>query len=238
MNDHCHCCLLMLWARAIRGILANRQAIEDVLVQRERQPSKASDKDFFRECAWAIYNARTRYKAVKEIWPDVEEAFLCWDYALVCQSIDKVRTAATRIRIWNSVRKAEATTAIALWMHKTGWAAIKQRLLSGLKTDSQGNLKPEDGLIAYLDQLRMIGETNATFILKNLGYDVAKADIRLRRLAARFDYPGDKDGVQQFASDISKLALERISVVETVLWNACNSKADLGFKCPACGRQR
>lgn len=238
MNDHCQCCLLVLWARAIRGILAARKPIEDILVQREREPSKVSDKDLFKECAWAIYNTRTPYDAVTKIWPDVEEAFLSWDYDLVCQSIDEVRTAATRIRIWNSVRKAEATMAIALWMHDNGWASIRKRLLDGLTQDEQGNFLPRHELIAYLDRLPMIGETNAIFILKNVGYDVAKPDIHLTSQAPKFGYAADEKGVQQFAADISQLVLERISAVDTVLWWADKLKVNLSFACPSCGRQR
>jgi len=226
----------MLWARAMSGMLADRQAIDDVLMQRNRHPSKVSDKDFFKECAWAIFVAGFKVKTVRKIWPELEKVFFHWDYERVCQNKEKVRAAATRVI--NRTDKAEAVISIAQWICKTGWPAIREQLVNGLRKDACGNFVPPCELMAYLDQQPMIGETSAIFILKNLGYDVAKPDVLLRRLATKFDYPGDKDGVQCFTSDISKLVLERISVVEAVLWNASSSGADLSFKCPACGRQR
>lgn len=238
MNTHCHCCLLMLWARAIRAILDNECAVKDVIMQRQRDPRKVQDKDFFRECAWAIYNIRAPYDAVIKIWPDIEKAFFYWNYQLVCQNIDEVRAAATRIRIWNSVRKAEAVIKIAQWMCQTGWETIRKQLLNGLRQDHQGNFLPRGELIPYLDQRPMIGRTNAIFILKNVGYDVAKPDSHLTSQAPKFGYAPDEKGVQQFAADISQLVLERLSVVETVLWNASSSGANLSFQCPCCGRQR
>lgn len=236
MKDRCHCCLLMLWARAMSAILANRQATEDALVQRKRDPGKVSDKDFFRECAWAIYVAGFRVETVRKKLPELEQAFLHWDYQQVCENKAGVRDVA--LRVINRPDKTDAIIQIAQWMSQTGWATIRKRLLNGSKLDNQGNFLPDPKLIAYLDKLPMIGEVSAIFILKNLGYDVAKPDTWLRKLAAKYDYPADKDGVQQFASDVSQFVFERISVVETVLWNASSSDADLGFECPRCGRQR
>jgi len=109
--------------------------------------------------------------------------------------------------------------------------------LNGLTKDEYGNVLPQHELISYLDQRPMIGRTNAIFILKNVGYDVAKADSHLTSLAPKFGYVADEKGVQQFATDIAKLVLERISVVDTVLWWAAKLRANLSFKCPACGRQ-
>ena len=236
MNSRCHCCLLMLYARAIRAILARQQAIEDILAQRKRDPSEVSDKDFFRECAWAIYVAGFRVETVRKKLPELEQAFLDWDYQRVCQNTSDIRTVA--LRVINSLRKVNAVIAVAQWMCETGWPTIRKRLLDRLTKDEQGNFVPDPELITYLDSLPMVGEISAIFILKNLGYDVAKPDTWLRRLAAKFDYPAAKDGVQQFASDISQLVFARISVVETALWNASSSKADLSFECPCCGRQR
>jgi len=236
VNNNCYCCLLMLWARAIRAILANQKAIGEVLLQRDRDPRKVSEKDFFKECAWAIYVARFRVDTVRKKWPELEAAFLHWDYQQVCKNIASVRAAA--LRVINSARKADAVIQVAQWMCQTGWPTISERLLDGLTKDNQGNFVPDPQLITYLDRLPMIGETNAIFILKNMGYDLAKPDVLLTKLAPKFDYRGDKDGVQQFASDISQLVIERISVVEAVLWNAVSSKAELSFECPRCGGQR
>jgi len=240
MGNCCGCCLLMLWARAIRAILADQRVIRDILLQRDRDPHKVSDKDFPRECAWAIYTAGTTFKTVEGKWKQIEQALLEWDYQRICQDKNTVRNNALQdgLRVRNAVRKVDAVISIAQWMNQTGWATIREQLLKDVKQDKQGNFVPSRDLIPYLDRLPMVGETNARFIAKNLGYDLAKPDRLLKSLAAKFGYPSNATGVQQFASDISQLVFERISVVETVLWNACNSKADLSFECPCCGRQR
>jgi len=234
-NNRCHCCLLMLWARAIGGILADHKAIDDVIMQRNRHPSNVSDEDFFKECGWAIYVTGFSEERVREKWSQLEEAFLRWGYKNVCQDKDKVR--ANALRVINNAKKAKAMIAIAEWMCQTGWETIRKRLLNGLTKDEYGNVLPQHELISYLDQRPMIGRRNAIFILKNVGYDVAKADSHLTSLAPKFGYVADEKGVQQFATDIAKLVLERISVVDTVLWWAAKLRANLSFKCPACGRQ-
>ena len=240
MGNCCECCLLMLWARATCAILTDQRVIRDVLRQRDRDPNKVSDKDFLRECAWAIYNSGVAFKTVEGKWDRIGEAFLGWDYQCISQNKNVARTDALQdgLRVRNSVRKVDAIISIAQWMNQTGWATIRKQLLNGLRQDEHGNFMPSDDLIPYLDDLPMIGETNARFIAQNLGYDLAKPDRWLKWLAAKFGYTEDAKGVQQFASDISKLVLERISVVDTVLWNACSSGANLSSKCPCCGKQR
>lgn len=234
----CECCLLMLWARAIRGTVGDPRVVRDILIQRARDPSKIGDSDFFRECAWAVYTAAVKMKVVEERWTQIEQAFLRWDYQEICKHEASVRSAAMRIPVRNYRRKVDAVIAIAHWMCQEGWDTIANKLQGGLTRDTQGNYVPAQGIIPYLDRRPMIGETNAIFVLKNLGYDVAKPDMLLKRLAAKFGYPGDTDGVQRFALDISGLTLERVSVVETVLWNAVSSKAALSFTCPSCGTKR
>ena len=236
MRICCDCCLLMLWARSIRATLGDPQVVRDILMQRARDPIRIRDKDFFRECAWAIYTSGINMNVVEQRWDQLEQAFSHWDYQQVCRDETSARTAAMRIRVRNYNRKADAVIQIAQWMCKQGWDAIRRELLYGLTQDAQGNYGVGPNTIPYLDRLPMIGETNAIFVLKNIGYDLAKPDELLKKLAANFDYQPDKHGVQQFALDISKLVLERISVVETVLWNAVHSKADMSFTCPCCGR--
>jgi len=228
----------MLWARALRGTLANPQVISDVLMQRDRHPSKVSGKDFFRECAWAIYTTRTSKGAVDKVWTEVERVFYHWDYELVCRNVGKVRSAALNIGIRFRVRKVEATIAVAQKLHDDGWAGIREQLIYGLKVDSQGNIIPDESVIKFLDRLPMVGRANRRYISKNIGYDVAKPDEHLTSLGPRFGYAGDEGGVQQFATEISQLVGERISVVDTVLWWADKLKTNLSFTCPACGRQR
>jgi len=230
----------MLWARAMRAIITDPRIIKDVMDQRDSNPHQISGKDFdrvfFSKCAWAVYTAGIKFKMVENKWKAIEEAFLHWDYQQVCRNEDNVRTAA--LSVVKNIRKANATIKIAQWMCETGWVTIRKRLLDGLTQDGLGNFVPGHELIAYLDERPMIGETNAIFLAKMIGYDLAKPDILLKRLATKFGYPPNKNGVQQLATDISQLVLQRISVVETVLWNACNSKKDdLGFKCPTCGKE-
>lgn len=235
MNNHCQCCLVMLWARAMRAILNNKCAVKDVVAQRQRDPRQIQDKDFFRECAWAIYVAGFKAETVRKKWPKLEQAFCYWDYKQVCQNKNHVAKAATQAI--NRPDKADAVVRIAERMCQSGWATIKKQLLDGLTLNNQGNFVPHRELIEYLDKYPMIGEVSAIYILKNIGYDVAKPDKLLKELAGKFGYPKNTRGVQQFTSDISQLVGERISVVDTVLWNAISSKADLHFQCPCCGRQ-
>jgi hypothetical protein len=123
-----------------------------------------------------------------------------------------------------------------------GWPNIQKRVLQGLRVEGK-NILPGDELIQWLDTLPMVGCTVALYIAKNLGFDVAKDDMWLRRIAKNFGYvnaSGEADChcVQKFIADISRLVDERISVVETVLWNAASQGIPLSFTCPCCGARR
>jgi len=165
----------------MRAILSDEVAIKEVLVQRERKPNKASDKDFFRECVWAIYVAHRKVSIVRGKWLEIERSLHNWDYQQVCENENEVRT--TSLSVINAPRRVDAVIRIAQWMCQTGWATIRKCLLESLKQDNQGNIIPFPELITYLDELPLIGNASAIFILKNLGFDVAKPDVWLNKLA-------------------------------------------------------
>jgi len=112
------------------------------------------------------------------------------------------------------------------FVNKHGWAAVKNALLSGMIRTGTG-VYPSQQFFDYIDNaycrrdFAFMGTANRRYLAKNLGFDLAKNDRHLSRLAIQHGYSGDAAGVQKFVEDISRHVHERVSAVETILWNAC-----------------
>jgi len=233
---HCDCCLLMLWEQSLGAILSDSRVVDDMHRQRDRNPTNVTAVDFLRECAWAIFNAGMSYKTVSQRWAGLQAAFHSWDARLICQHTNAVRAGA--LRILGHKGKVDAVIEIAQSMDQLGWDGVRVKLLKGVSRDSSGNFVPSADVVKWLEDFSWIGRANSRYILKNCGYDLAKPDVHLERLAKAFGFGVGDDAVQEFAARISGLVDERVGVVETALWNACQKKASIGFKCPSCGAQR
>lgn len=70
--------------------------------------------------------------------------------------------------------------------------------------------------LAFLEQLPWIGGITKYHLAKNFGYDVAKPDVHLQRLA-------DREGcsAQELCERLAMATGLRIATVDTVLWRAC-----------------
>lgn len=76
--------------------------------------------------------------------------------------------------------------------------------------------------LSFLETLPFIGPVTKYHLAKNLGLDYAKPDVHLQRLCKKF---GFKDA-QSLCEYVSNKTLERISVVDLVLWFYCSENPD------------
>ena len=78
--------------------------------------------------------------------------------------------------------------------------------------DSYGQIIQDP--IGRLSQFPFIGPITANHLAKNLGYQLAKDDRHLQRIALRFGYKS----AQGLCADISAVTGDSIAVVDTILW--------------------
>jgi hypothetical protein len=83
------------------------------------------------------------------------------------------------------------------------------------------SLKAVDDKLAFLETLPFIGPITKFHLARNLGFDVAKPDRHLTRLAARFGFASVSDMCQAIHQETN----ERIGLIDVILWRISN----LGF---------
>jgi len=213
--------LISLYHKALNGVINDPRIKGDIERARSLDPCDVTKHSFFSAYAWTVFVSGFRMSVVQKWWPTLTRIFKDWNVERIIDRAD-IRTRA--LKILNYERKIDAILTVSNMINNADeWGKLKDSILDGLKRDAYGNILPYQQALACMDALPMIGPTNARYILKNIGYDLAKDDRHLRRLAKKYGYTPDGDGVQLFVETISHLVGERISVVETVLFNACEA---------------
>jgi hypothetical protein len=101
--------------------------------------------------------------------------------------------------------------------HTCKSAAIRRALTSYESWFQE--LKAAPDKLSFLEALPFIGPVNKFHLARNLGIDVAKPDRHMIRLARRY---GFNDDVQGMCRKVSESTGHRIGVVDVVLWRAAN----------------
>ena len=216
--------ILALYERALSAISGNSQVMEEVERARSLNPASTTCNDFIREYAWVVFVSGFKVSTVRRKIDALQNVFQNWD----CQAIlqDRATVRAEAMKIIKNSKKIDAILKAVDFVNRQSWATVKNALLGGIiRTDT--GVYPTQQFWDYIDNayrsrdFAFMGPTNRRYLAKNLGFDLAKNDRHLTRLAVQHSYSGDATGVQKFAEKISRHIHERISVVETVLFNAC-----------------
>lgn len=216
--------LVSLYQTALNSVINDPQVMEEIARARNMNPSLISSHDFIREYAWTVFNSGMRMRIIKRRWTALEEAFEYWDPKAILTNMTGVKDKA--LKVFNNKSKVNAVLKLANLINNEGWAKIRFEIMNCVVRSENGNFYPSPQLFTFLSyQLAWMGPTNRRYLAKNLGFDFAKDDRHLRRLTESYGYSKDAEGVQQFVEEIGKCVNERISVVETVLWNACERGA-------------
>ena len=220
--------LTELYQKAWHAISGNKTVMAEVERARNLKPSSVTAEDFLREYAWAVCGAGFKVVILRTLFQRLEIAFNGWDYEAILRDKETVRASA--LQVFHHAGKIDAILKAAEFIRKHGWDSVKANLLDGMTIDGNGNILPSDNCKTWLKdakikkELPWLGDTLRLFLLKNLGFDLAKNDIWLTRVVEKYGQPlgyePDDKGVQKFVEDMGKCVGERTSVVETVLWNA------------------
>lgn len=167
--------------------------------QRARAISAFTERDLLRETAWVVLCSGFREKVVREIFDYVSLCFCDWEAASeITQRRDAcVRTASGRFR---NERKLRALVDVAAVIDAHGFEPLCARLTSDP--------------IAELQVFPFIGPVTSWHLAKNLGFNVAKNDRHLARLAIEHGYEDAHELCRVIASRTGELE----SVIDVILW--------------------
>lgn len=182
-----------------RAAVARAGRPAEVEWQRAALPERFAETDLLREAAWVILCGGFREATVRRAFGHVSLCFFDWESASEIAEAGQTCVLAAR-PAFNNPRKLSAIVEVARLVQRAGFAELKRSILE----------RP----IAELRRLPHVGPVTAWHLAKNLGFDVAKPDRHLVRLARDHGY-GDAHAL---CAALSRATGEPVRVVDLVLW--------------------
>lgn len=167
--------------------------------QRSALPEHFTETDLLREAAWVILCGGFREATVRRVFDHVSLCFFDWSSAAEISEAGAGCVAAA-CAVFNNRRKLSAIVEVARRVERIGFAELKHRIIG----------QP----VIELRHFPYIGEVTAWHLAKNLGFDVAKPDRHLVRLAREHGF----DDAHALCSALSRATGEPIRMVDLVLW--------------------
>lgn len=179
---------------------------DEIEWQRNRSVDGLTEQEFLSETAWVILNSGFKEAVVRTKFDYISLCFLDWVSAgEIVRS--KEYCVASALSAFGNVRKMKAIANVA--------EIVEDLSFPSLKKSFQSNP------IQELRKLPHIGPVTVWHLAKNLGFDVAKPDRHLVRLALSHGY----DCVHSFCATIAESTGEKVAVVDLVLWRYLVSSA-------------
>ena len=192
-------------------------------------PMKITSTEILAELSWVVYSSGFRYDVVKKYWRAISHAFRGFEITEVASLYDDVESQARRICLdcgFNNLRKAmwciqNAHRIVELDFEKRslGGLAGYMRGLSRRNTYDLIRLAP-----SLVEELRFkgIGSTTILHLMKNLGIDVFKPDIHVRRTLAKLRLTYEVDAptadICRAMFLLSHASEMRLSALDTLLF--------------------
>lgn len=167
-----------------------------------------SESDFLRECAWVILCSGFREKTIRGLFSYLSLCFCDWESAsTIVEHEDLCR--ATAIAAFAHPAKIEAILNTARLIAKRGYSEYREWFCADPVHRLQG--------------LSFIGPVTAYHLAKNLGFDVAKPDRHLQRLAVLLGFTD----AHSLCGELSAVTGHPRASVDLILWRYC---ATFGFQ--------
>ncbi len=189
---------LRTFAKA-REHVAYTNRLWEVEWQRTRRASQFTEADLLREAAWVILCSGFREAIVRRLFDKISLSFCDWESARAIVEAAGACRANALASIRNA-KKIDAILGVARRVDGIGFGALKRRILQ----------EP----IPELQQFPFIGPVTSWHLAKNLGFEVAKPDRHLMRLAQTLGY----DDAQELCKTIALAMDETVQVVDIMLW--------------------
>ncbi|AQQ05678.1 hypothetical protein B0E33_20650 [Roseibium algicola] len=167
--------------------------------QRTACPEVLTESAFLRETAWVILCSGFREAVVRQIFDYVSLCFCDWESAeaIVESSTACVLSAKSAFR---NESKLNAVVNVARIVERLGFEQLKSDILH----------EP----IRTLRQFPFIGPVTVWHLAKNFGFNLAKPDRHLIRIAQHFGF----ENPHAFCSAIAEVRGDPVKVVDLVIW--------------------
>ncbi len=167
--------------------------------QRQRLHAGFTEEDLLREAAWVVLCSGFRESVVRNVFDYVSLCFCDWESA---EAIARHKSLCieTALHQFKNRRKISAIAEIAEIICEAGFDRVHAELY--------------DDPIEKLQALPFIGPTTSWHLAKNLGFNVAKNDRHLARLAVGNGFADAHTLCALIAQETGELA----GVVDIILW--------------------
>jgi hypothetical protein len=167
--------------------------------QNNRNFTQFSEQEFLRETAWVILCSGFREASVRKRFDYISLCFCDWESASEITN-NRSTCVATAISGFKNHRKINAIADVASIVHDQGFEALRVDI--------------QKAPIERLTRLPFIGSITSWHLAKNLGFNVAKNDRHLARIADSCGY----EDAQALCTAISVKTGVATSTVDIVLW--------------------
>jgi len=164
------------------------------------RPADISEKFFFSELTWCIYNAGMKETLIRQKWPALTDAFHDFDADMIVSNFSQVWAVA--LKVFNHPGKCDAVINSAINIIKD--RPINEKMAS----------MTEDEALKYFQSYPYIGRVTRYHIARNVGFDVVKPDRHLVRIAEFLKYQTPDALVQEIAN----LTGERKGFIDYIIW--------------------
>lgn len=172
---------------------------EEIDWQNDIQFSQITESYFLEEAAWVVLSSGMKESVIRKKFPAISVAFYHWRSSIrIVKNKEKCRMRA--LMVFRHEQKINAIINIANKISKNGFDSLK------ICIQNEG--------IRYIQTMPYMGPATSYHLAKNIGFDVAKPDRHLLRIATITGY----NNPQNLCKDISTSVGDRISVVDLVMW--------------------
>lgn len=158
-----------------------------------------TETDLLRESAWVILCSGFRVSVVQRIFDYISLCFCDWESSKSIVSAYPMCYNAAFASFGNQ-SKINAIVGTARIIDEIGFCSIREMILQNP--------------VRKLQIFPFIGPVTSYHLAKNLGYETAKSDRHLKRLADTLEF----ESVAELCRAISDVTGENIRVIDLVLW--------------------
>lgn len=179
--------------------------IDEVEWTRARSAIAFTETDLLRETAWVLLCSGFRESVIRPRFDYISLSFCDWESSeAIVASYPACVDAASAV--FRNVSKLRAIFETAQYVRRVGFEPLKSRI----------QLNP----LSEIQEFPRMGSVTSRHLAKNLGFDVAKPDRHLQRVAKQLGY----DHVDQLCCQLAEVFNTSIAVVDTVLWRYLSSQ--------------
>lgn len=172
---------------------------QEIVWQRRTCLDSLSETVFLREAAWVVLCSGFRESIVRRAFNYISLCYCDWESATAISQAGSTCVLAAKAAFANKA-KLDALVKIARRVEHIGFDKLKREVLCDP--------------ISTLRQFPFIGPVTVRHLAKNLGFDTAKPDRHLVRVAENLGF----ENPDELCAVISEMSGDPVKVVDLVVW--------------------